>query len=80
MAQAIGPETMIAEVPDSLLRSGVDDRGRYLPLLRISSSLLMHIMALEQAAAVATCEVHRLGHGSLSALPIGPALHTCQRI
>ena len=26
--QAIGPEQIVAEVPDTLLRAGVDDRGR----------------------------------------------------
>ena len=33
--QAIGPEQMIAEVPDTLLREGVDDRDRCMRPLRI---------------------------------------------
>ncbi len=33
--QAIGPEQMVAEVPDTLLRAGVDDRGRCVRRLRV---------------------------------------------
>ena len=41
--QAIGPEQMVAEVPKTLLRDGVDDRGRCVRAVRILSGLLMFL-------------------------------------